>query len=105
MTSPDAPVPPEPLPFKALVSFYYSANCPYSAAFRPVLECLPKFFPTSLRFVAIDHAQLPTTLQLNHGVLSTPAVRISVKVCSAAKLHTSGIALLLWGSCKLRSSS
>ena len=76
---------------KALVSFYYSANCPYSAAFRPVLECLPKFFPTSLRFIAIDHAQLPTTLQLNHGVLSTPVVRVSVKVSSAAKLHT-------WGS-------
>lgn len=71
---------PEVPSVQAVVTFYYSPDCPYSTALRPVLECLPKFFPSTVKFVAIDSTQLPATMQLNNGVLSTPLVRISAKV-------------------------
>ena len=65
-----------PAPYKAVVLFYYAPHDPYSRALRPVMECLPKFFPPSVLFFAVDHSRLPTTMQLNNGILGTPTIRL-----------------------------
>lgn len=62
--------------FKAVVFFYYGPHDPYSTSLRPVMECLPKFFPPSVLFFAVDHSRLPSNMQLNNGILSTPSIRL-----------------------------
>jgi len=63
-------------PYKAVVLYYYAPHDPYSRSLRPVMECLPKFFPPSVLFFAVDHSRLPTTMQLNNGILGTPTIRL-----------------------------
>lgn len=65
---------------KAVVFFYVSPHCPYSKAVSSVIACLPKFFPPTVVFFAVDVGTLPRNLVLNNGVVATPRVRMLRKV-------------------------
>ncbi|KAI8463126.1 MAG: hypothetical protein J3K34DRAFT_527256, partial [Monoraphidium minutum] len=64
---------------RQLVVFFHLEACPNSIAMKPVVECLPAFFPPEVLFVSVEYSDLSLLQLMTNTLHALPVLQVSVK--------------------------